>query len=250
MDPLTRQLLPLVLVLGRTSGLVTTMPVWSGRGLPMRVRAGLALVLGVFLAGVVPVPARLRAGGLLEGGLLLVQEMLIGVALGLSVTLVFAAIRQTGEIIRMQMGMREAEILDPLSGDEADSMGLLIEMGVLVLFLAAGGHRLLLAVAARSYDVFPLGQAPSAQVLLRTVLESGSLMLAWGLRLAGPLMASFLLLSVVLAVLARALPEMNVLLASLPLRVGLGLFMAAAMVPSLGMFTEELGEWLAGFLVA
>jgi flagellar biosynthetic protein FliR len=100
----------------------------------------------------------------------------------------------------------------------------------------------------RSYDVFPIGQPPATAMMADSVLESGALMLVFGLKLAAPVLAGFLLLAVVLAVLARALPEMNILLASLPLRVGLGFFLAAAMVPSLGGFTEQFGEWISRFM--
>jgi flagellar biosynthetic protein FliR len=69
-------------------------------------------------------------------------------------------------------------------------------------------------------------------------------MLLFALKLSAPLLAAFMVLSVVLGILARALPEMNILLASLPLRSALGLFMAAALVPALHDFAIELANWL------
>jgi flagellar biosynthetic protein FliR len=194
------------------------------------------------------VPTDVLSDSWIANGLLLAREMLTGLALGLAVALVFASIRQTGEIIRIQMGLAEAEIIDPLSGEEPQPLGMLLEMAVLVLFLISGGDLLLLKMIERSYHVFPIGHPASAAVMAEVVLEAGTVMLVFGLQLAAPMLGAFLLLAVLLAVIARAMPEMNVLMESLPLRVGLGLLMAAAMVPLLNGFTQDLGDWLSRFM--
>jgi flagellar biosynthetic protein FliR len=250
MDALMLRIVPFVLILGRMSAFFAVLPVYGSKGLPMRVRAGLALVLSMVFASVMPTPTDVLSDSWLANGLMLAREMLTGLALGMAVSLVFAAIRQTGEIIRIQMGLAEAEIIDPLSGEEPQPLGMLLEMAVLVLFLISGGDLLLLKMIERSYHVFPIGHPASAAVMAEAVLEAGTVMLVFGLKLAAPMLAAFLMLAVVLAVMARALPEMNVLMESLPLRVGLGLFMAAAMVPLLNAFTRDLGDWLGRFMTA
>jgi flagellar biosynthetic protein FliR len=181
--------------------------------------------------------------------MLLVREVVTGVALGLAVALVFGAVRQAGLIIKRQMGLAVAQEIDPMSGERTEPVGLLMEMCFSVLFLAAGGHRLMLRLVARSYEVFPIGQAPTAGAMAEAIIDAGVVMLTFALKLAAPMLGAFLVLAVVLAILARILPEMNILLASLPLRIGLGLFVAAAIMPSLNAFTIELGDWLNRFLV-
>ena len=119
---------------------------------------------------------------------------------------------------------------------------------VAMLFLSANGHHLFLLLIDKSYDVFPVGAEVNAGALAGALVQAGAVMLTLGLKLAAPMLAAFLLLAVVLAALARVLPEMNVLLTSLPLRVGLGLFMAAAIVSSLDVFAGEIAHWLGGFL--
>lgn len=248
MDAINPHLLPLVLILARVAAFMGVLPVFGSRGIPTRVKAGLALVMAVATGMIVPPPAVLPTHWL-EASLMLVREMLCGLAFGVSVAIVFAAVHQAGEIIRIQMGMAEAETFDPLTGDETQAMGVLLDMTFLLLFLSAGGHHLLLQLILRSYDAFPIGQTPSAAVMAESLIQSGTLVLVFGLKLAAPLMAAFLLLTVVLGVLARAMPEMNVLMASFPLRVGLGFFIAATFLPSLSGFTRELGDWLNGFWI-
>jgi flagellar biosynthetic protein FliR len=250
MDAATQHILPFQHVLSRISAFLAVMPVWSAKGIPVRVRAGLALVVAAaFTAAQGPIPGGIPTDWF-SLSLLVVHETLCGVVLGLAVAIVFAAIRQTGEIIHMQMGMADAEIIDPLTGEEPHPLGLLLETAFLVLFLVSGGHLLLLQLIERSYTMFPIGHPPSVGVMAEVLIESGTLMLVYGLKLAAPILAGFLLLAVLLAVLARAMPEMNILIESFPLRVGLGLFLAAALVPALNGFTRELSEWLAGFAVA
>ena len=250
MDALTLRIVPFVLILGRVSAFFAVLPVYGTKGLPMRVRAGLALVLSGVFAAVLPMPAGVLSESWLANGLVLTREILTGIALGLAVALVFSAIRVTGEIIHIQMGTGDAEIIDPLTGEQPQSLGMLFEMAVLVMFLISGGDLLLLKMVQRSYEVFPIGHPASAAVMAQAVLDAGTVMLVFGLKLAAPLMAAFLLLAVLLAVIARAMPEMNVLMESLPLRVGLGFIMAAAMVPLLDAFTQDLGEWLSRFMTA
>jgi flagellar biosynthetic protein FliR len=85
--------------------------------------------------------------------------------------------------------------------------------------------------------------------LAEGILQAGSTMLLLALKLAGPVLAGFLLLSLVLGVLARVLPQMNVLTESFPLRVALGLLLASMTLPSLERFGMELGGWLRQFLI-
>jgi len=86
------------------------------------------------------------------------------------------------------------------------------------------------------------------QVLAGGIVEAGSIMFVLSLRLVAPMLAAFLLLMVVLAVLARMVPEMNILFISLPLRVGLGLLMAAIFLPLINAFVAEFADWMGKLL--
>jgi len=249
MGTMSHIVVPFMLVLARVSGLFAVLPIFGWQSAPVRVRAGLALVVSIVFASVLPAGASAADGHWLAVGLLLVREVVTGVALGLAVALVFGTVRQSGLIIKRQMGLAVAQEIDPMSGERTEPVGLLMEMCFAVLFLAAGGHRLMLRMVARSYEVFPIGRAPTPGVMAEAILDASVVMLTFALKLAAPMVGAFLVLAVVLAILARILPEMNILLASLPLRVGLGLFIAAAIMPSLNAFTTELGDWLNRFLV-
>ncbi len=141
-----------------------------------------------------------------------------------------------------------AQILDPLTGEQGQPLGMLLEMIFILLFLSANGHHLFLLIISRSYETFPAGSIPTIPVLASGIVKAGPVLLVGGLRLAAPMLAAFLVLMVALAVLARIAPEMNILFVSLPLRVGLGLLMAAIFLPFINGFVAEFADWMGKLL--
>ena len=105
-----------------------------------------------------------------------------------------------------------------------------------------------LLIISRSYESFPAGSIPTIPVLTEGIVQAGSTMLLHGLKLAAPILAAFLLLMVILAVLARMVPEMNILFISLPLRVGLGLLMVAIFLPFISSFVSEFTKLMGKLL--
>jgi len=243
-------LVPIGLVLARISGFVAVLPIFGHGGIPLFMRVGIVLVLSVFTLATRWSAAALLHGEVhwLEAALLTVQEATLGVGLGLCIRMVFMAVQQGGCVFAQQMGLTDAGIIDPVTGEESSSLSELLEILFILFFLAAGGHRLLRAIIVRSYEWFPVGHMPAPQVLAEGLTEAGATMLLLAIQLAAPVLAGFLILSAVLAVLARVMPEMNILFESYPLRVGVGFVMAIAIVPSLNAFVAEVGAWIQQFL--
>jgi flagellar biosynthetic protein FliR len=135
-----------------------------------------------------------------------------------------------------------------LTGEEAQPLGNLLEMMFIIMFLSANGHHLFLLTLSRSYEAFPAGSIPTIPVLTAGIARAGSTLLMAGLKLAAPMLAASMLLMVVLAVLARMVPEMDILFISLPLRIGLGLLMVAAFLPLISTFVGEFAELMGKLL--
>jgi flagellar biosynthetic protein FliR len=213
-------LLPVGLIFARTTACVAVLPLFGSRAVPR----------------------------ILGAAVLLAREALCGLALGLAARLVFIAIQQGGVLIGRQMGFALASVLDPTSGERTQPFGMYLDALFTLLFFVAGGHHLLVRLLGRSFEVLPAAGTVDFGALAAGVLAAGSTMLMFTLKLAAPMLAAFLVLAVVLGVLARVLPEMNILLTSLPLRVAVGLILAVAMVPLLATFTDEVAQWLNHFL--
>lgn len=243
-------ILPFAVHLARVSGFMVAAPVLSAPSVPTVIRVGLALLLAVFftaapLLSMPPVaPVSLPPVLSLAGALVLVREITVGLAAGLVVRLIYSAVQQAGLILAQQMGMSDADVIDPVGGEANETIAQFLDTTFVILFLAAGGMQLMVQVLTKTYTLMPVGDALDFGRLANSLVASGSAMMLFALKIAAPALGAFLLLALLLAVLARALPEMNILMESFPLRVALGLALAAAMMPALDRFTGELASCL------
>lgn len=248
MELIIEKLLRFVMVLTRISAFFLLLPVFGWKTIPVRIKVAVTVLLAIFFCFVAPLAIEPKHISLVEAMLLIANEATYGLALGLVVIFMFSAVKFSGRIIERQMGLLMAQVLDPLTSERTQPLGSLLEMIFIILFLSANGHHVFLLIISKSYEAFPAGSIPTISVLAGGVIQAGSAMFLAGLRLAAPILAAFLLLLVVLAVLARAVPEMNILFISFPLRVGLGLLMAAIFLPIISGFVAEFADWMGKLL--
>jgi flagellar biosynthetic protein FliR len=244
MEFLAGKLLGFVLILTRISAFFAAAPLFSWQAVPLPSKVTLALLLSVFFAAFSDCPYDAALITPLETLLLLSNEFLYGIAMGLVAYCLFTVVRQAGEFIEQQMGLNMSNILDPFSGEEGQPVGMLLEIIFVLLVLATESHHLLLQVLGRSFDLYGPGVVPSAAAMLESILKSSSAMLMLALQLSAPLVAAFMLLMIVLAFMARVAPEANILFLSMPVRVGMGLIMLAVFIPFLAEFIKTMVLWI------
>ena len=248
MELMMEKLFGFVMVLTRISAFFIVLPVFGKKSIPVRIKVAVTVLIAIFFSMITPLAVELRQVSVLEAVLLMANEAIYGLALGLIVFLLFTTVKLSGRIIERQMGLAMAEILDPLTGERSQPLSMLLEMIFIILLLSANGHHLFLLIISRSYEAFPAGSIPTIPLLTGGIIKAGLTMLIAGLRLAAPILAAFLVLMVALAVLARIAPEANVLFISLPLRVGLGLLMAGIFLPFINGFVAEFADWMSKLL--
>lgn len=242
-------LMPLLLVMARVTAFLMAAPIFGTPVVPKVVTLTLSVWLSVLMVHAMPPIAWDPAANWLLTVLAVVREAVIGLAIGLAAKMIFMAVQQGGTLLAQQMGLADASVIDPVSGEESPHIEQFIENAMTLLFLGAGGHLLLVALLHRGFTAFPPGATmPDLAMLADGLVNSGVVMLRFALGLAAPMIAAFLVLAVGLAVLARALPEMNILFESMPLRVGLGLLMTAAILPSMTSFVHEVASAMARIL--
>ena len=207
------------LALIRPSLLVVGTPLFGGAFAPPMVRVGLVLVLGAFMAPLAGVPRSLDPGVF---STLVVHEVLIGVALAVSVRLLVAGAELGGYLSGFQMGLSYAALVDPQSGVRNNVLAALYgSMAVLVLLLTNGHHDLLRALAS-SYEALPIGAGEVSSGLADLVARMFGLMFTLGVRLAAPLVITLLLVEVALGVMARVAPTLNLMVTAAPVRLLVG----------------------------
>lgn len=244
MELLEPNLLCFVLVLTRVGAFFFSAPIFSWESIPTTIKLTLTIFVSAFFASVVVNPGLPGSYTALEAGLMIGGEAIYGLALGLVASYIFGAVRIGAQICEQEMGLSMANILDPMTEESGEPLGILMEMIFILLFLAADGHHVFLMTLSRSYETFPAGSIPAIDKLTASIAAAGSTMLILGLRMSAPILAAFLLMMVVLAFLARVAPETNILFLSLPLKVGMGLVMVGIFLPFVGSFVTEFTQWL------
>lgn len=248
MEVIIAKLLAFTMILTRLAAFFLVAPVFSWNTIPTRVKAAMAVLLAIFFAMIIPVSVAPQDVNAVGAALLITNEAAYGMVMGLVSVLLFSVVRVAGRIIERQMGLALAEVVDPFTQERGQPLGMLLEIIFILMFFSVNGHHIFLRVLARSYETFPPGRVPSASIMVAGTVQASSTMLLAGLRLAAPLLGAFMLMMVVMAILARVVPEMNILFLSLPLRVGLGLLMMALFLPVVSTYISEFTEWMTSLL--
>lgn len=237
-----------IVILTRVSAFMGSVPIFNWKTVPVRVKIYLALFMTTFLAMILPGPVLPETGAAVYVTFILVNEVVYGLAMGLTVTFLYSAIKISARIAERQMGMAMAEVMDPFTGERAQPLGLIMEIIFILLLLSANAHHLFLMTISKSFETFPPGQTPDIGTLTMGIIDTGSMMLLIALRLSVPVLAVFTILTVVLGIMARIAPDMNIFFISLPLRVGLGLLIAAYFVPYINTYVKEMADWMGKLL--
>ncbi len=216
--------------LTRILALLATAPVLSSAGVPVRLRLGLGLALTLVIAPALgPMPAVAAASG--EGLLILAQQVLIGVGMGFSMRVVFAAVDVAGELSGLQMGLGFASLYDPVRGATNPVLAVLLGMMLSLVFLSINEHLMIIAMLARSFEILPISSLPIRSDALMGVVLLGTKMFAMALFLSLPLLVALVLANLALGVLSRAAPQLNLFAIGFPATLGIGLVLMLLILP-------------------
>lgn len=217
------QLVPasFVLVVFRLAGMMLFAPLFGSARIPRRVKMLLVLILALGVMGGIKEPVTLP-GSTWELAVAIGAEMAFGLAMGMVLSLVFIAAQWAGELIGQQMGLNLGSVFDPQFGGQGSVLGDMYFMLTLVVFLSVGGHRAMLEGVRDSFEALPLMTVSVDRTLFDTLtgLLHGATILA--LRLAAPMLVTMLVVDLVLGLIGKSMPQMNVMAAGLTLRSVVG----------------------------
>lgn len=236
-----------LLVWVRILGLFLTAPVFNSRIIPALAKIGLSFLLSVVIFPAVNISQVVvqETGAYV---LSLMAELLLGIALGFTTNLVFSAIQIAGEIIDFQMGFSYVNVVDPLSNLGSSVMGQFYLMIALLYYLGIGGHYITLQGIAHSFQTIPLGRFTLEAEMFPSFLALLKGVMFIALQLGAPVIVALFLANFTLAIISRAIPQMNVFIVGLPLNIGVGFFMSLMTLPYLFPFLERIiGLFIRGF---
>ncbi|CAI0823402.1 flagellar biosynthetic protein FliR [Serratia quinivorans] len=226
----------------RILALISTAPVFSEKQISKKVKIGLGGLIVILVAPGLPVSTVpiFSAAGLW----LAAQQILIGVALGLTMQFAFAAIRLAGEVIGMQMGLSFATFFDPSGGPNTPVLARLLNLLAMLLFLSFNGHLWLISLLVDSFHTLPVQAEPLNGNGFLALTQAGSLIFINGLMLALPLICLLLTLNMALGLLNRMTPQLSVFVIGFPVTMTIGIMTIGMMMPMLAPFCEHLfGEF-------
>jgi len=220
--------------LTRILGLVASAPLFGNAGVPMSIKVALGVLLASVIAPTVPeIPA--VDPGSWAGILILVKELLIGLAMGFAMRVVFAAIEYAGEVASMSMGLGFAVFFDPNSHGRSSAVGQFLTLVATMAFLAVNAHLVLLAALAESFHALPISATPFSGNAPLELARWGSKIFSTGLQLSLPIVAALLITNVALGILTRAAPQLNIFGIGFPVTLGVGFLTLSLALPYLGM---------------
>jgi flagellar biosynthetic protein FliR len=214
----------------RILALMTSAPLFSHASVPVPLRVALAIGITVLVAATLP-------GGVfvspfsVAGAMLAVQQILVGVAMGLAMQLVFAAVTLAGDLVGLQMGLSFAAFVDPQNSDQSPIVGSFLSLVLMLLFLAINGHLALIAALVDSFNVLPIGPAGWRALDAMRLVAAGADLFATGVALSLPIVGALLLVNLTLGVLTRTAPQLNLFAVGFPVTLAVGLVMLLLAMP-------------------
>jgi flagellar biosynthesis protein FliR len=217
------EMIAFVLVLLRISAFMVSWPVFGVESVPMQVKILFALVLAFIVFPVTEwrqVQVDFDSSSLIW---LALREAFIGVCFGFLGRMFFMAVRVTGEMISLSIGLSGAQLFNPSMGGQTTPVDQFFYSLAGLLFLTINGHHLFIAGLIDTFRILPIGNISLNMAPFATMGEFVQEVIAVGLRMSGPIVIAILIVNLVMGLLGKTVPQINVLVTSLAVNVIVGL---------------------------
>lgn len=212
-----------LLIFLRVGIVLFMLPFYGGALIPTTIKAFLALLISFAIFDCVDVDTKVLENGLIGILYIVSTEIIFGIIIGLIARLYFAAIQLAGELIGFQMGLSIANILDPETGSQDSALSQFGYWIALLIFLLLDGHHLFLVSIKDSFELLNFGSVNLTTELFETIMTLMGKMFELSIKLGAPAITALLLTSAAFGIIARVVPQMNILIVAFPLKIVVGL---------------------------
>lgn len=220
-----------LLIFVRMTGLFVVAPIFGRRNIPVYLKIGFSFFTAIVLVNTVALPAPDTYSNILQVGLMIAKEFIVGMTIGFIAYLSFTAVYVAGEIIDMQLGFGVVNVLDPVSNIQVPITSNLYFIMSMLVYLAVNGHHALIKALFDSYTLVPLGTAVFNQTLVSNLLIVFSNIFAIGFKVAAPIIAAILITDIALGTISRMVPQLNVFVIGMPLKIIVGIAVLVVTIP-------------------
>ena len=222
----------------RISAVLLVAPIFSSTLVTVRTRISLALLLTFLIYPLYDWPIIDVTSGL--GFVLFLQQVLIGVAIGIIMHFAFAAITSAGAFIATSMGLSMAVVADPVNGHQSPVLAQFLLVIATLVFLSIGGHLIIIEMMLDSFRLIPINEFYVNREMLWAILQWSSLIFSGAIMIALPAMVTMLLTNSAMGVISRAAPALNVFAVGFPASLFFGLIMIYLLIPFFGSGMENV----------
>lgn len=224
----------------RFSGFFLNIPVYSEAIIPMQVKAGLSALCALIILPHLIMTQTLPELSVLEYGLMVIKELVLGYSLGYVVLMFVSSLRLGGQLIGMQIGFSFVQVADPTSSQGLGIVSEFFQLAGSLTFLFLGGHLVILQAFFHSFEMVSLAGIHLNGSIVEEIALYTRMVFVCGLQIAMPIIAVILIGDVALGIIARTVPKMNIFQVGFSLKILGGLAMLIILMPYLGDIIKNL----------
>lgn len=217
-----------------------SMPIFKSKSIPVLFKVGLALAASIILFPLLDLkvfPVLTNLGNFAVGA---IGEILLGITIGMAVNMIFVGLQMAGQISGYQMGLALARVMDPSAGQQIPLLAQFFQLFAFLIFLTINAHHWFLMALADSFQLVPPFGFKISGSLIEQLIHIAGNMFVIAIKVGAPVIAALLLTSIAFGLIARTVPQMNVLFVAMPLKIIIGLLFIGFSLPYLSSFLKTV----------
>ena len=228
------------LVFLRVGAILMSIPIFDSRGIPLFFKIALSFTTSMALFPLLKLDVVPVASDLFTLGISVAGEIFLGLAIGFSVKLVFAGIQLAGQLAGYQMGLAIANVMDPATSEQVPLLAQFNNLIGLLVFLSINAHYWFIKALTESFRLVPPLNVNFGSSLMEQLMQLSGNMFVIALQVGAPVIAAMLITSVAFGLIARTVPQMNVFIVAMPLKIGVGLLFIGLGLPYFSAFLKTI----------
>ncbi len=225
----------------RILALVASAPILGNKQIPAHVKVGLAMILTIIIAPTLDAAPAIDPASAI-GLFVLMQQILVGLAMGFVMRLIFTGVEMAGDLGGLQMGLGFASFYDPQNATYSPVIAQFLGIIAALAFLGLNGHLYMLSALVESFHVFPVSTGVPAASAMNIVLHWGGSIFAYALQLSLPLIAALMLTNLALGILTRSAPQLNIFAIGFPITLTVGFATLMLTLPYIAPLMENFAQ--------
>ncbi|HEY3278630.1 MAG TPA: flagellar biosynthetic protein FliR [Syntrophorhabdaceae bacterium] len=232
-----------ILVFFRVLAILWLLPLFAGTSIPTAYKAALSLIIAFMLLELVNPGDMTMASDVYYLSLLILKEIAVGIAIGFFVRILFTSVQIAGEVISLQAGFGFARFMDPYTQTQVSELSQILNLLALTIFFSVDAHHMVFRGIFMSFKDLPLGGAAFKGPFFEYIIHTTGKVFSLGFKIGAPLIITLFLVELSLGLLSRMVPQVNVFIEGMPLKIMITIAMLAF---SLSMLVPLLADMFKG----